>query len=389
MITLSSADAALKSLYLETMTDQLNTKVNPLFNQFKQCESDVWGKEIIKLAPYGLNGGIGAGTETGDLPTSAENKYAQFKLSLKNLYGTIEISDKAIRASANNEGAFVNLLNAEMDGLLTASKFNFGRMLYGDGSGKLGKITAVDGNEITLDNAQYCMEGMVIDILTSLGAVRSGYAGRRITAVNQSTKTITVDGSAIDELTVVANDFITLQGSYNNELTGLEAIFGNSTTLYGLNRASNGWLTPYSDTMATISEVGIQKVVDHLEEQHGSMADFIVCSYGVKRAYQNYMRTLSSNVNFLELDGGYKALSYNGIPLVADKFVAPKTMYILNTKQFNLHQLCDWRWLEGEDGRVLKQTAGKPVYTATLVKYADLICNQPGGQAKLSNITEA
>ncbi|MFQ7078746.1 MAG: hypothetical protein ACLRSW_12850 [Christensenellaceae bacterium] len=32
-------------------------------------------------------------------------------LVAENLYGTIEISDKALRASANSEGAFVSLLN--------------------------------------------------------------------------------------------------------------------------------------------------------------------------------------------------------------------------------------------------------------------------------------
>lgn len=46
------------------------------------------------------------------------------------------------------------------------------------------------------------------------------------------------------------------------------------------------------------------------------------------------------------------------------------------------------RWLEGEDGKVLKQVAGKPVYTATLVKYAELMCYRPCGQAKLTGITE-
>ena len=100
----------------------------------------MWGKEIRRLAQYGINGGIGAGTEDGTLPAAAGNNYDQFVLTLKNLYGTIEISDKAVRASENNVGAFVNLLNAEMEGLLKASSFNFGRMLFGDGNGTLGKV---------------------------------------------------------------------------------------------------------------------------------------------------------------------------------------------------------------------------------------------------------
>ncbi|MEG1528007.1 MAG: phage major capsid protein [Clostridia bacterium] len=389
MVTLSTADNALKALYLSVVSDQLNTNTNPLFNRFKQTESDVWGKEIIKLAPYGVNGGIGAGTETDTLPKSAENRYAQFKLSLKNLYGAIEISDKAIRASANNAGAFVNLLNAEMDGLIKASKFNFGRMLFGDGSGKLATVVSATGKTITLDTIQYLMEGMVIDVCSEMGVGKSGLTTRRIVAVDRANKKIVVDGADIASSSVTNTDIITVQGSFNNEITGLGAIFGNSQTLYSIDRANNAWLKPYNATMANISDMGIQTAIDELENVSGSSADFICCSYGVRRAYQDYLRKTSYNVNSMELEGGYKAISFNGIPLVADRFVAPKTMYILNTAEFSLHQLCDWRWLEGEDGKVLKQVASKPIYTATLVKYADLICNKPSGQAVLTGITEA
>ena len=111
MVTLTSADKALKSLYLGVITEQLNTGINPLLARIKQTTQDVWGKEIRRVAQYGINGGIGAGTEDGALPAAAGNNYNQFVLTLKNLYGTIEISDKAVRASENSVGAFVNLLN--------------------------------------------------------------------------------------------------------------------------------------------------------------------------------------------------------------------------------------------------------------------------------------
>lgn len=47
------------------------------------------------------------------------------------------------------------------------------------------------------------------------------------------------------------------------------------------------------------------------------------------------------------------------------------------------------RWLEDEDGKILKQVAGKPAYCATLVKYAELICRKPCGQAMLTNFETA
>ena len=102
-----------------------------------------------------------------------------------------------------------------------------------------------------------------------------------------------------------------------------------------------------------------------------------------------YISPYRRNIDIAELEGGYKTITHNGIPVVADRFVDEDTMYLLNTNDFTLHQLCDWKWLEGEDGRVIKQVADKPVYKATLVKYADLICSRPCGQAMLKGITEA
>ena len=390
MVTMTSADNALKSLYLDVVTEQLNTGVNPLLAKIKQSTNDVWGKEIRKLAQYGVNGGIGAGTEDGDLPQAAGNNYKQFVLTLKNLYGTIEISDKAIRASENNVGAFVNLLNAEMEGLVKSSSFNFGRMLFGDGNGVLAKVTGITSGVITVSSVKNIAEGMMIDFRNASGAVLTAAGVRRITSVDRANKTIKVSGTALTTTEVPANSLVCIQGSYGQEITGLAAIFDTDGTLYGLSRADNKWLNPYiKSSTGELTEEKIQTAIDYLDENAGSKVNFIVCSYGVKRAFQKLMNTYKKNVDVMELEGGYKTISYNGIPVVADRFCPEGTMYLLNTDDFTLHQLCDWQWLEGEDGKVIKQVAGKPVYTATLVKYADLLCDRPCGQGMLSGITEA
>ncbi len=384
-VNLTSADKALKTLYLDVVSEQLNNNVNPLLARVKQSTNDVWGKEIKKLAVHGINGGIGAGTEDGDLPTATGNNYEQFVATLKNLYGTIEISDKAVRASENNSGAFVNLLNAEMEGLIKASGFNFGRMLFGDGSGVIGKVQSASGNVITLDTVKNVIEGMLIDIREEGGSTVT--TSRRITGVDRINKTITVSGSTV---TANAGDLITVQGSYNNEITGLAKIFDQTAdTLYGVKKSENPWLSPYVKAVdGNISEAEIQIALDYIEENSGSAVNFIVCSWGVRRALINLMSKNKRIVDVMNLEGGFKALSYNGIPIVADRFCPEGTMYLLNTDDFTLHQLCDWQWLTGDDGRILKQVPGKPVYTATLVKYADLICDRPYGQGKLTGIKE-
>lgn len=383
MIDLKTAENALNDAYLAAACNQLNTKTNPLFAKIKQSSADVYGKQIIKVAPIGLNGGVGAGSETGELPSANGNKYEQFKTTLKNLYGTIEISDKAIRATANNSGAFIDLLNAEMEGLLTASKFNLGRMLYGDGSGKIATVSSYDAGShtATLDSVKNLMEGMVVDIYTADAPTNTGL---RIASVNRTAKTVTFFGTPN---TITAEDVLYVQGSKDNEITGLGAIFGNGKTLYGLTKSENAWLTPYtSSTETEISDTLLQTAVDFLEENTGSNIDFITCGAAVKRAYQEYLGCYRRNIDVTTLEGGYKALTFNGIPVVSDRFVEDKTLYMLDTSKFTLHQLCDWEWIQGESGNILRQKPGYPAYTATLVKYADLICEQPNGQAKFSNI---
>ncbi len=390
MVTISSAENALKTLYLGVLAEQLNVGVNPLLAKIGQTSADVWGKEVVKLAPYGVNGGVGSGTESGDLPGCAGNNYAQFKLTLKNFYGNIEISDKAIRASANSAGAFVNLLNSEMEGLLKSSKFNFGRMLYGDGSGLIAKTvgnTSSSTNVLTVDSVKNLMEGMVIDVYDTSDMIVSNLTGVRIISIDRAKKEITLSASASS---VLGEGYkIYVQNSKDNELTGLEAIFGTAN-LYGLDRSDYSFLNPYKVTDTTgVSTEAIQAAIDSIEEVAGGTIDFIVSSYKVRRAYIEYLSLNRTNLDYMNLDGGFKALSYSGIPFVADRFVDDKTMYLLNTSDFKLHQLCDWRWIEGEGGTVLHQVANKAVYTATLVKYADLLCERPMGQAKITFSTIA
>ena len=383
MIDLTSAQNALKDAYLSAASNILNTQTNPLFAKIKQTSSDVYGRQIIKVAPIGINGGIGAGSETGVLPTANGNNYVQLKTTLKNLYGTMEISDKAVRASANNNGAFIDLLSAEMEGLLNSSKFNLARMLYGDGTGAVATVASYSDGVATMDNVKNLIEGMVVDVYSSTGSATTN-VGIRIKYVDRVNKTVVFNNV---NATMSEGDVFYVQGSKNNEITGLGAIFNTNANIYGLSRNENKWLNPYVSTKEQeISDDLMQTAIDFLEENSNSHIDFITCGAGVRRAYLQYLACYRRNVEVLELNGGHKSVSFNGIPMVTDRFVADDTMFLLDTSKFTLHQLCDWEWIEGEGGNILRQKPGYPAYSATLVKYADMICEQPNGQAKISGI---
>ena len=146
----------------------------------------------------------------------------------------------------------------------------------------IAKIASATGNTVTVDNVNYLMEGMVIDIMHS-GSVISGYGGRRITNINRSTKVVTFDGASITSGDIVANDIITIQGSYNQELTGLDAIFDSTvTTLYGVTRSGSDFLKPYTSTVAPFPESPFRKLL-RMENFAGAKPDYIVLSTGQTR----------------------------------------------------------------------------------------------------------
>ncbi|MDR0425958.1 MAG: phage major capsid protein, partial [Clostridiales bacterium] len=386
MITLQSAENALKTVYLGAVTELLNTKSNPLLARIEQTTADVWGKEIKTAARAGIVGGIGAGDETGELPKAAASKYVQFTATLKNLYGQIEISDKAIRASAGGKGAFTDILNAELEGLLSASKFNLGRMLYGDGSGELTRISDTVGGFNYADDPQNLIEGMVVDIYCGNELIMAGAVVKHVMRETDYIKLQAPEGHSVDEIPTDSSLFV--QGSRGKEITGLGALFDSAKPLYGNNRSDVPFLAPYRQAIPAgkLDEIVLQKAMDSVERHAGVPINFIAVSAEAKYAYQEYMAQYKRNIDMMELDGGYKTMSYNGIPLVYDRFIKKGVLYLLDTGAFKMHQLCDWRYLENENGKILRQTQGRPTYTATLVKYCDLVCNRPNGQAMLTGV---
>lgn len=389
MITLETADSALKTVYLGVVGNQLNIGANPLLTKIKQTTHNVYGNEIRKATSFGVSGGVSAGTEDGALPTAHAKNRAYFQLTLKNLFGTIEISDKAIRCSQNSAGAFVNLLNDEMESLIKSSTFNLGRMLYGDGSGILATVkkdTTTGNTDMELDSVRNLIENMAFRIVKANGSAYASTTPYIIESVDRSAGKIELT-SYLDSN---YNGFkLATVSGLKNEITGLGKIFDSTiANIYGLSKANNKWLTPYTkDQVGSISESAMQTAIDEIEEYAGGNVDFISCSSKVRRAYQSALSTYKRNIDVMDLQGGFKALSYNGIPVVADRFVEDDAMYLLSTKDFELCQLGDWQWLEGNDGKIIRQKEGYPIYTATLVKYAELLCNRPNSQAKLSGIT--
>lgn len=382
MLNATNADKVLRSVYLDVIAEQIDTTATPFLNMIAKGSEDIYGKEVVCPARFGINGGIGCGADDADLPTASSPQYLALKAPVVNVFGNIELSDKVLRASQNSVGSFINLLNGEMEGLVAAAKFNFARMLFQDGSGKLATITGTASTTtlLTVDSVKNVIEGMVVDVIKS-GSVAS--AGHRIVAVDRTNKTIKVDKAVSDK---TAGNILVLQGSYNAELYGLPYLYqtvSENPTIYGNSRSVVSYMLPATKTVGEVTSDSIQETLDGIEEKSGGKIDLLLASYDMRRKYLAALQSSRTNVDYMNLDGGFKTISYNGIPIYADRFVEDNTIHFVNTEDFKLQQLGDWSWIEGEGGRILRQLDNKAAYGATLVKYANLICVRPVGQAKM------
>ena len=389
MITLTTAQNALKNVYLEAISNQLNYCVDPIFSMIKQSSDGVFGRQIVKLVPYGINGGLSAGTETGLLPEVGETKYVRFTTTLKNLFGRLEISDKAIRASLDSEGAFINLLNSEMENLVFSSKFNLNRMFWGDGGGSLSTILSIDtaNRIVTTGNSFPFLEGMLLDFYNE-GELDEDMTGVTVVRVDRSTNKIKLSNISSSFTSANASKYTCfVHGSKDNELSGVMTLFTNSESLYGVNRADYKSLMPYTHTKTsneTVEDEFIQQMVDNVNIKSNIQPNVISCSGSALYTIITSLSLNTKNLDIANLSGGITAATYGGIPVLRNKFVTANRIFILNTDQFVLHQLCDWEWLVHSDGSILKQKEGYATYSATLVKYADLMCNRPNAQGMIS-----
>ena len=293
MVSLETANNALKSVYLDVLRNQLNDNIDCVMGKIAQTSKDIQGKEIIAL-------------------TNINGKHYQLKSELVNIYGRINISDKAVRASQNSAGAFVELLNSEMENLIKETGRQLTNAFYGEDK---------PHNYMTEDEKK-----------------------------------------AYQPLV----------------LNGLKYLFDESEPLlYGVDRKE---IAPITKKIDKFDDATIQELIDDYNED----VDFIVCSQKTKREYQEYLNNNRRNIEFVEINGGFKCIAFNCIiPIATNRNVPDNEIYLISTKDFKLHQLCDWQWIEGENGSILRQVAGLPKYSALLVKYANYICDQPQKQIKV------
>jgi hypothetical protein len=391
MITIENAESALKNVFLESVITDINQKTNPFLTMVQENAKAVGGKEARTRIRYGNESSVTTGIEGGNLPRNTNGKSVDIAVDLKNLYGTFEISDKAIRAAQNDSAAFADLLAGEMQNLAATAQANLNAMVYGNGR----KFLAYTENLNTTTKTAIVPErfvphftvGMSVQIMTADNVVINTYL---VDAINATTNAIEFDGPLMppqqqDRLYIYAAT------DAGTEMNGVDSIF-RKDGMYGLAASAVKGIAPCEVAkeanlaVEVLGESEIMKFFDKYEEHcQGMPADILLTHPIVRKAVFENLKNTRTNVDTAELAGGFRGFSFNGVPVYSDIKCKGGTLYALNSKSWAIHQLCDWTWLSGDDGSILRQIDGRAGYSATLVKYADLLCDKPFIQGKVTN----
>ena len=393
--TLTTLENALKTYYLAPIIKQLDEGSGPVLAAVEKGSKYIVGNKFKFPLQYGRSGGVGARAEDGDLPTPSARNYAQGEALSKNLYARFSLTDKMIRTSKDNKASFVNQVDEMMNNLVVDGNDMLRRNMVGTSSGVMGQVNANVSSATSFVlkagtgsiNAFY--PGQFIDI----GTVASSTLTKKVDAgeivdVDYETGTITLSVAA----TLAANDYIYLAGNFNNELTGIEDIM-TATTIYGINRSTNSWFKPTvydkssSGTAQALDSMWIQEAFDGIDARVGEKPNFIVCNYGVQRAFIDEQNTYKRNIEYMKVNGGYDLASYARVPISVEKYMKPGVIDIINTKWLYLGRLSDWDWMD-LDGAILHRIANKAAYEGSLVEYAELLCTKPAAHARIIGIAE-
>ena len=384
--TLKTFEKALKENYLPVWKNQLGVEPSALLSKVKKVplKSD----KIVSTAPIGLSGGFGFGYEGENTPAAGNVQFERFETNAKDMYVNICISAKAVRLTGSG-GAMANALDTEVKAAYETAKWNTGRALFGDGTGKLTAFKAAASNTEThtVESVMYLKEGLIVDIHAADGSVS---ATTRIRSVDRANGKVTFT----DKVTSATSGFITVQNSYNREITGLGAIFNTGiTSLYGVSKADNPYLLPVvMDANHAIDDALITKALRAAKNEKNSNVDTFLCGDDAYDAYVTYLRDNNIRVEDMShtIQGGFKAIKCifgnREVDIVNESFVPADEMWGVDSSALELHTQ-EWNFADLQGGGIFNLMEGKSVYRALLANYGDLICTNPGGCIRIIGCT--
>lgn len=124
------------------------------------------------------------------------------------------------------------------------------------------------------------------------------------------------------------------------------------------------------------------KYIRDLVNAENEDINFMICSPATKRIFMD--TTFDKDVKVIDSICGYKSVAFtDSILIFTYKYVTDDEIWFVNSRDFKIHELCDWEWLENKDGKILAKDKKTGLWKATLIKFMNLVCHNPNNQIKI------
>jgi hypothetical protein len=225
--SISNVSFIVKQLYADKGPENLVTRKRTLLSKLRK-RGGFTGSQLNVPVKYGNPQGV-SGTFATAKANAGQTSGIAWVVTRKKSYGFATIDAESMEATGDNKGAFMELVESEIDGTLDEVGRRHSLAVYGDGSGAIGRCAnnpADTNGTITLSvaaDAKNFAKGqkLVASDTKTGGSLRDSGAAVTVTAVSRgaSTSTVTFSGT-ITGLTT--NDYLYNEGSYDTEIIGLE-----------------------------------------------------------------------------------------------------------------------------------------------------------------------
>lgn len=362
------------------------TDVSNLFKTFYgPLQEKTYNSQNVTLAKvkktYNFTGDVktqpvpafrGAGFATGSLPTATASNALKMTIEAKKVYVTVQVDRESIKASMNEEGAYVKMLKKAADDATEGFMRNMSRILFGNGDGSLGQFSGSQSGTasapvLTVTSGSWKEANWEEGDLVNVNSDSSLF---EITAVAPSTREVTLSrlSGSLDLTGIGAGTHtVYVQNSKDNDPEGLKSVL-DATTGSKYNVAIQRRFQAYQDPAgaAAISEDRLNKAMLTIQQRTGKTPDLIVASFVQYRKLMDIFddkKTIEITPRDKELVGriALKGMEYispaGAVPIVFERFVEDDRIYLLNSDYIEIMHRPDFGWFDDE-GIVFKSNHG-------------------------------
>lgn len=321
-----------------------------------------------------------------------------FLLTRMSDYSIATIDNQTMLASKTDKMAFLEGAKLVIDGAIRSCTNSLASALFRSGTGTIGQIGAVVGNQFTLTNAsdivQFENNMYLVSSATDGGAPVGAPSVGIVTAVDRTNGIITIGAGA--PAGWIVGGFLSVQGDLNAKISGLNAWIPptnpSATAFYGVNRSVDvtrlGGVR-FDGTSESIEEALIDG--SSLLAREGGKPDVAIVNFA---SYSALEKSLGSKVQYVDLNLkgpagiAFRGIMVNGansmIKVFPDRNQLPQTCHLLQMDTWTLQCLGDApQILRYGDGLEMLRVYNADAGEVRVGYYANLSTNAPGWNANV------